>query len=128
MHRKRMLGLTAAAILLAGCGNAPPPAPAEPVRNLSDSTYRGFGRPGHETWRFGTEPNKPANRGPASRAATGWLSRFGVPESGRADALVLSEQDSIRVTPAKPWAEDAAGTVSTAVRWFDRDRTDRRGT
>ncbi|SDW77014.1 hypothetical protein SAMN05421504_1011460 [Amycolatopsis xylanica] len=62
MHRKRVPGLLAVAVLLAGCASAPPPARAESVvYDLGDAVFSGRGKP--------------------SRVTTGWLDRFGVAEA-----------------------------------------------
>lgn len=130
MHRKRVLGLTAVAVLLAGCGGDPRPARAEAalvavdgdgavVYHLGDGSYRGVDRSGREIWRFGAELGEPANvvclrrcpdavfsgGGPASRVTNGRLDRFGVAGgsrvlSARADTLVLGDEGAIRVARA----------------------------
>jgi hypothetical protein len=141
MHRKRVLGLTAAAVLLAGCGASPRPARAEAalvavdgdgavVYDLADGSYRGVDRSGREMWRFGAELGDPAavvclrhcpdavfsGGGPASRVTNGKLERFDVAGrvlSAHDDHLVLGEDNAVRVTGAGP--EPSAGWVENAA-------------
>nr|UUG47291.1 hypothetical protein [Amycolatopsis sp.] len=141
MHRKRVLGLAAVAVLLTGCGGGPQPARAESalvavdgdgavVYDLADGTYRGVDRSGREAWRFGAELGDPADvvclrhcpdavfsgGGPASRVTNGKLERFGEPGrvlSAHDDHLVVAEENAIRFTGAG--REPSAGWVENAA-------------